>query len=99
MDDPVPAAAPGMFLQDGAVSEARKLYGFGILLRALEKTANSLRSDSAVFSSNAKFHSLRVCRPPANAPSWRNIPDTAAGTGSGIGKNVMLKTLLYGFEN
>ena len=42
---------------------------------------------------------LRVCRPPANAPSWRNIPDTAAGTGSGIGKNVMLKTLLYGFEN
>jgi len=25
MDDPVPAAAPGMFLQDGAVSEARKL--------------------------------------------------------------------------
>lgn len=24
MDDPVPAAAPGMFLQDGAVSEACK---------------------------------------------------------------------------
>jgi len=27
------------------------------------------------------------------------VPGAAAGTGSGIGKNVMLKTLLYGFEN
>ena len=26
-------------------------------------------------------------------------PRHGGGTGSGIGKNVMLKTLLYGFEN
>ena len=55
----MPAAAPGMFLQDGAVSEAGNSKALD-LLRALEKTANSLRSDSAVFFKQRKIHSLRV---------------------------------------
>ena len=54
-----------------------------VLLKALSKTANSLRSDSAVFESNAKFHRLRVCGPPANAPAQKMLHGAVTGLRSG----------------
>ena len=47
---PVPAAVPGMFLQDGAFAgglQTLRLWNFALL----EKTALSERSEFAVFSS------------------------------------------------
>ena len=95
----MPAAVSGMFLQDGAFAgglQTLRLWNFALL----EKTALSERSEFAVFSSAlSKIPKPESFLASETAPSWRNIPDTAAGTGSGIGKNVMLKTLLYSFEN
>ena len=44
---------------------------------------NIMRSDSAVFESNAKFHRLRVCGPPANAPAQKMLHGAATGLRSG----------------